>query len=186
VNSNESTYEPTPRLDRVHGQASGQHLGSPAVHHRGEDGLISPKQRDIVEAQNPRNEPGKLVSHVGGRPKQAEAATPVQLTDPRRSERGIPIALRPRVIRHSDVLPALRRKGGRVVDRRHHSLSVTTSSSSHLTPESFKVIESYGNLAIRTTHADRTGPEPNSGSRTHYVSAGLFRAGQRGRIGARD
>jgi hypothetical protein len=62
-----------------------------------------------------------------------------------------------------DLRHALFHEGGRAVDRRHHSSSVTTSSSSH-----------------------RIGPEPNSGSRTHYVSAGLLRAGQRRRTGAKD
>jgi hypothetical protein len=41
-------------------------VGSPAIEHRVEDGFFCSKQRDVIQMQNPRNEAGKLISHVGG------------------------------------------------------------------------------------------------------------------------
>jgi len=67
-------HDSTPTLDRVDRQAPCEHLGSPPIDHRVEHRLVSSKQRNVIATKNMWNEPGKLISHVGGHPKSGQRA----------------------------------------------------------------------------------------------------------------
>jgi pimeloyl-ACP methyl ester carboxylesterase len=84
-----------------------------------------------------RNEPGKLLSHAGGRPQRPQPSIPSPLADSRRGLRGAPIALRHRIIRHCDVSPAARREREWAVDLRPRGRPPGARSRFHLTSESF-------------------------------------------------
>jgi len=133
----EPRHEATPRLDGIHRQTSCEHLSSPSIDRRVEDRLICSKQRDVIQTQNPRNEPGKLISHAGGHPQRPQRSIPRPLADGRRSQRCAPMALRHQPIRHGDVSSAARGEGGWAVDLRPPGRPSGARRSFHLTPESF-------------------------------------------------
>jgi hypothetical protein len=91
----------------------------------------------LMQTQNPRNEPGKLISHAGGRPQRPQLSIPSPLADSRRSQCCAPIALRHQPIRHCDVSSAARGEGGWAVDLRAPGRPSGARPRFHLTPEAF-------------------------------------------------